>query len=373
VFVGYLQILTLGVTSGLNRELPYLLGKGNQELGMERLKTAGFFTTTLSLVLMAVILLAAVILFILNVFDLNQVLMMTLAFSTGALSIQTNFLGATFRSDQAFNRLSIIQLYNSLLYFILIPLVYFFELWGYIAYQIALALFLYIGYHLFRPYKVKYNFSRFQFVKLVKVGFPMYFWGYLAATSRSIPRLVLVVFGTPLLVGLFAPAAAINAAMLNLPNYTNRYLFPQMSFKFGKNNDGEEIYRYVFKAASYLFVIMISGGVVISTLIPYTFPVLFPKYTDGILVAQIVIFSGVFYSVNSLFHNALNSVKSFKPFKYIIILRVLYIIIFTFIAFIIVNDLLLSVTIGAVLAEIFNTMSYIYFLRKLKLVSSDNN
>lgn len=373
VFVGYLQIFTLGVTSGLNRELPYWLGKGDKELGMQRLKTAGYFTTSLSLGLMVTIALLALVFFALNILDLSQTLMMILAFSTGALAIQTNFLGATFRSDQAFDKLSRIQLYNSLLYFTLIPLVYFFELWGYIAYQIALAVALYIGYQLFRPYKVKYNFSKHQFRELVKIGFPMYFWNYLAGSSRSLPRLIIVLFGTPLLVGLFAPAAAINAAILNLPAYTNRYLFPQMSFKFGKNNDVQEIYKYTIKAATYLFIVMMAGGIVLSLIIPYVFPIFFPKYVGGILVAQIVIFSGVFYSINALFHNALNSVKSFKPFKYIISLRVGYIVGFTAITYLIVGELLLSVAIGAVIAEIFNMISYVYFLRKIKLIRRNEN
>lgn len=366
VFVGYLQILTLGVTSGLNRELPYWLGKGEEELGMQRLRTAGYFTTTLSVALMLFISLAALILLSLDILSIDHALMMILAFTTGALTIQTNFLGATFRSDQAFGKLSKIQLYNSLLYFALIPLVYFFELWGYIAYQIALAIALYLGYQLFRPYKVKYSFSKYQFKELVKVGFPMYFWNYLASSSRSFPRLILVLFGSPLLVGLYAPAASINAAMLNLPAYTNRYLFPQMSYKFGKNNDLNEIYNYTIKAATYLFIIMLFGGILLAIVIPYAFPLFFPKYIDGILVAQIVVFSGVFYSVNALFHNALNSVKSFKPFKFIVSLRILYIIIFTAIAYIIVKDILLSVAIGAVISEFLNLLNYIYFLRKIR-------
>ncbi|RZL45230.1 MAG: hypothetical protein EOO93_27070, partial [Pedobacter sp.] len=257
--------------------------------------------------------------------------------------------------------------YISLLYFALIPLVYFFELWGYIAYEIALAVTLYVGYQFFRPYRVAYRFSKNQLKELIKVGFPMYFWNYLAAMSRTIPRLILVLFGTPLLVGLFAPASSINAAMLNLPDYINRYLFPKMSYKFGKNNDKNEIYKYTIKAAVYLFFVMMFGGVVLALIIPYVFPIFFPKYVDGVIIAQIVIFSGVFYSINALFHNALNSVKSFKPFKFIIVLRVIYIAGFTMLAYYFSNDLLLSVSIGAVLAEIFNTMSYLYFFQKIKL------
>lgn len=364
VFVGYIQILTLGVTSGLNRELPYWLGKGNMELGMDRLKTAGYFITLLSLILMTIFLLLGLALYILDIFSLDKTIMLIFAFSIGALSIQTNFLGASYRSSGSFGKLSRIQLYNSLLYFILIPLIYFFGLWGYIVYQIILAVFLYIGYNHFRPYKIKYKFDYSHFKILVSVGLPMYIWNFLASFTRTIPQLILVLFGSPLLVGLYAPASSINTAMLSLPEYTNRYLFPQMAFKFGKSSDVREVYNYSIKASILLFIIMIFGASVLAFIIPYIFPIFFPKYVEGITVAQIIVFSGVFYSINALYHNTLYSIKVFKPFKFIVSFRILYIALFTAITYYFLKDLLLAVALGSLLSEIFNLVNYIYFLRK---------
>lgn len=364
VFVGYLQILTLGVTSGLNRELPYWLGKGDVELGMARLKTAGYYITALSLISMLVIVIISLILKLIGVFSLNQSILMIFAFSIGALSIQTNFLGATFRSEQAFDKLTKVQLFNTLLYVFLIPLVYFFELWGYVAYQTLLALALYLGYQHFKPYKVAYSYDKQQLKDLIKIGFPMYLWNYLASISRSIPTLVLVLFGSPLLVGLFSPAGSINAAMMNLPNYTNRYLFPQMSFIYGKTGDKRKVYNYSLKSAAVLFIIMAVAATILCFLIPVLFTTFFPKFVDGSTAAQIMIFSGVFYSINSLFHNTLNSLNVVKAFKFIVFFRILYIVIFTVLAFQWTNDLLISVALGSVIAEFLNTWNYIYMLIK---------
>ncbi len=364
VFVGYLQILTLGVTSGLNRELPYWLGKGNEALGIKRLKTAGYYTTCLSIATMFLVIVIALICYFYDLLSLNNTIMLGFAFSIGALTIQTNFLGATYRSARSFGKLTTIQLTNSILYLLLLPLVYFFDIMGYVAYHVLLAIYLYWGYYLFRPYKVSYSFNLKQLKKLIDVGLPMYIWNYLASKSRTIPRLILVLFGSPLLVGLFSPAGSVNAAMLNLPTYTTRYLFPQMSFKFGQTGDPKVVYNYAMKAAKILFAVMLSGAIIMAFIIPPAFELLFPNYVEGIVAAQIMVFSGVFYSLNQVIHNALNCIKEWNTFKFIVTFRVIYIILFSFLATLYTDDLLIAVSIGAVVAEAFNFFNYLYFFRK---------
>ncbi len=363
VFVGYIQILTLGTTSGLNRELPFYLGKGDKEIALKKLEACGYYTTLLSTSLMIVVIILGLLLWQLNVFIVDHAIMFVFAFSIAALSIQTNFLGATFRSSNSFNKLTIIQMLNAGLYFLLIPLIYFFNIWGYIVYQTLLAIFLFIGYYLYRPYKIKYKYNYKETIALIKVGFPMYFWNYLSEISRSIPRTILVIFGNPLTVGLYSPAGSINGAMLELPAYTNRYLFPQMAYKYGKTNDRKIILNYASKSAFYLLVIMLVAAVILVFIIPPVFNAFFQKYSQGIVAAQISVFSGVFYSINSIFHNALVSIKAFAPFKFIISLRLIYILLFTAIPWFIIHDLLVAVAIGAVIAEFFNIFNYYYFLK----------
>lgn len=366
VYVGYLQILTLGVTSGLNRELPYLIGKGDEKLGIERLKTAGFFITTLSISLILFFFISSFIFYVFGYIEFNTCLKITFAFSIGSMTIQTNFLGATFRSSDSFNKLTKIHLINTLLYFLLIPVIYFFQIWGYIAYQLILSIMLYVGYMYFRPYKVSYMFSYDQFKILVSVGFKMYFWNYLGLLSRTIPRLILVTFGSPLLVGLFSPAGSINAALINLPNYVNRYLYPKMSFLYGSSNDDKKkLYNYTLRSFKILFIVMLTIAVILCVSLFYLFPILFPKYVEGLLAAQITIFSGVFFSVNTLFHASLNSMKSFKAIRIVMIFRLLFSVFFSYLFFLLTNNLLLSVAIGSVLSEIFNLFNYLYYLKKV--------
>lgn len=364
VFVGYIQILTLGTTSGLNRELPFYMGKGETNLAIHKLKAGGYYTTVLSIGLMLIVVVTGFFLYLLKVFSIDLTIMFIFAFSTAALQIQTNFLGATFRSSHSFSKLTTIHFLNAGLYVILIPLIYFFNIWGYVAYQVVLAFLLYIGYYLYRPYKIKYAYNFKETIELIKVGLPIYFWGYLSQISRSIPRTMLVLFGNPTMVGLYAPAGSINAAMLNLPGYLNRYLFPRMSYNFGKTNNYKAVFNYTMKTAKILLPIMLIIGILLAVLIPPAFTQFFPKYINSILVAQITIFSGVFYSVNALFQSTLNSIKAFSAYKVIISIRFIYIIGFSALSWLIFDQLLLAVACGAVLAEFFNMFNYYYFLKK---------
>ena len=367
VFVGYLQILTLGTTSGLNREIAYLIGKGKKEEGIEKLRTVGYYTTTLSLLLMLIICATGIILYLIGMFDIEYMIMFILAFSTGALTIQTNFLGATYRSSSSFNYLSKVQFYVSFLYFILLPLIYFFDLWGYIIYQVSIALALYLGYYWFRPYKVSYKFKTNIFKELVSIGLPMYIWNYLASVSRSIPRLILVTFGTPLILGLYTPAGTINTAMLSLPLYVNRYLNPKISGLYGRTEDKRKVYIYSMSAVWKLFIAMSLIALFISLTIPYIIEQFFPKYVEGTHAVQITVFSGVFFCMNNMIHNAINSLKAFKLFKIIVTLRYVNIVTFSAVGFFIFDSLLTIVSFGVLMAEIFNFLSYWRAFKKLSI------
>lgn len=367
VFVGYIQILTLGTTSGLNREIAYLTGKGKQEEGLEKLKAVGFYTTTLSLSLMLIICIIGLVLLLVGVFSLEYAIMFILAFSTGALAIQTNFLGATFRSSSSFQYLSKVQFGVSMLYFILLPIIYFFDLWGYIIYQVLVSFALYLGYYWFRPYKVSYEFKKTVFKEMVYIGMPMYVWNYLAGVSRSIPRLILVTFGSPLTVGLYSPAGTINSSMLSLPLYVNRYLNPKISGLYGKTDDKQKVYEFTMSAIFKLFIVMIFIATIIAIIIPYIINFFFPNYSSGIIATQITVFSGVFFCLNNMMHNTINSLKEFRVFKVIIALRYLNILFFSALGYFIFDSLLTVVSFGALMAEIFNFISYRNILKKITL------
>jgi hypothetical protein len=125
VFVSYTSILNLGVTSGLNRELPYLMGKGDVDQGIQKLKTAGYFSLVLSYGLMLLSIVVGLVLYLFETLNLSELFMMVLAFTIGSIGLQNNFLGATFRSNNSFEKLAKVQTIIGIMYILLLPVIYF--------------------------------------------------------------------------------------------------------------------------------------------------------------------------------------------------------------------------------------------------------
>lgn len=365
LFMGYITILNAGVTSGINRELPYWLGKGDQERSIELLKTAGSYIRILGAFMIVLVLAIGLILYYNKSINLQGLSFLTLAIVLTVVNQLGKFIGATYRSSDSFNKLANMQFLLSILFIVLMPLIYYFGIFGYVFYLIIISLLTYILFSINMPFKVKYSFNLEDFIYLIKVGFPIYFWNYINAQIQSFPRLVLVLLGTPYLVGLFAPASSIKQVMLNFPKYTNRYLFPRMSYSFGKTDNQQQVSRYAFKSAKYMFAITFLGGVVLAYLLNFLFPIVFPKYTEGIVAAQITVFTGVTYGVNLIFHNALNVLKQFKVFKIIIGFKLISILLITSLLYIFLDNLLITVAIAALSSEFFSTFIYVLFLKRV--------
>lgn len=366
VFTGYVAIMNVGITTGINRELPFWIGKGEELRGIELLKTAGAYVRLLGVFLVIFLSTVGLVLYQNQIIDHQDLLFLTLAILLTALDLQVNLVGATYRSSDSFNKLANMHFLLSILFVILTPLIYFYGVLGYITYLIVISFLTYVFYTSYMPYKVKYAFDKQDFLYLLKVGFPIYFWNYINIQIQSFPRLFLVLVGTPYLVGLFSPAASIKQVMLNLPKYTNRYLFPQMSHKLGETDDNSQVIRYAFKSAKYLFFVTLIGGIALFISLIYLFPLIFPKYVDGIIAAQITIFTGVMYGVNLVFHNALNVLKQFSVFKVIVFIKFILILFGTYLACLFFTSLLTAVAIGAFLSEGLSVLVYIWFLKNIK-------
>jgi O-antigen/teichoic acid export membrane protein len=363
LFTIYLNVFTLGVPTGLNRELPFWLGRKEYTKALNLVKTAGSYVSRVSMSILILTTIICLFLYLTNIVNSVFSLMLFSAFTIAVIKIQANFIGVTYRSNQSFKQLGKIQFIMGFIQLTLLPIVYFLGISGYIIYQLLIVISMYIAYYIKQPYNVKYEFNKTYLISLIRVGLPMFIWSFLVTSSKSIPRLTLIIFGAPYLVGLFSPAESINKAVHQLPNYINLFLFPKISFKFGKTNDKKEVINKVFTTAAYLFFIMLAITSIIMMLTPLLFDKLFPKYIEATLPVQIVLFSGAFYSVSQLLHNTLNSFKDFYLFRYLIPLRLIFTIFSISLIYIVIDNILLSVALGATVSEVLVMISYIYVLK----------
>lgn len=191
VFTGYVAILNIGVTTGINRELPFSIGQGNKERGIQLLSTAGAYVTILGIVLFFFATATGAILYMTQSISIQVYAFLILAIILQILNFQGNLLGATYRSSDSFNKLSNIQFLLSLLLVLLIPLIYFYKIWGYITYLILIAVITFVLYNVYKPFRVKYSFKKEEFKYLVKVGFPIFFLELRQCTYSEPPTISL--------------------------------------------------------------------------------------------------------------------------------------------------------------------------------------
>ncbi len=360
----YLSILTLGTTSAINRELPYLLGKNEEEKAMRFLSSVGFFTEALSWTFVVLSLGVGLFFWMMNWYKWDFCLQLVLAAVNGAINIHTNFIGATFRTSNSFQKVGKVQFIIALGYVLLIPMIYYGNIGGYIFYQTILSLLLYLGYWWYRPFKVQYKWNFSNLKEMVKVGFHLYIWNYLSTVSKSFPRLALVIFANPFTVGLYAPAQNVNTAILNLPGLLNRILFPKMSFKYGESGQVHEVIQSSFRWSWMIFGTMSLIALPLSFAIPYVFDHFFPKYAQSSDVAIVALWAGVLYSVNSIFQLTITSIKAHSELHQLIIMRFVFLGLGIGLSYMMTWNWLMIVSVSAMMAEILNIFHGILILRK---------
>lgn len=326
----YASILQLGIMNGLNRELPYLMGAGKEEEG-RRLAAAAqayaIFIALLSFLLGVTAALTHLLIKGLNLEAQTSIVGVTLIISLG---FYHNYLSVTFRAESAFIKLAKVYLIQFFVIATSVLFVYFKSYFGLIIYYVTSEAILTALMHSVRPIKIKSvkNFTALK--KLIKTGLPIFGLGYLQQVSNSFTRIFLLYAGGTVAVGLFAPATAIKTAMEMLPKVMAQYLYPKMSFIYGKSNDKRKLWQLVKKITLTFLIFSTIIAIPLWFIVPKAIIHFFPKYVEGIFATQLilisVVFTGSLISVNSLY-----SVKAFKPMLLLTIVKIVLYFIFPFI------------------------------------------
>lgn len=285
----YATFLRAGIINGMNRELPFELGQGNDE------KAMGYAGTTLSYTLFTSALLIVIAPIILLQSNLNAIYI--LALSIGVIHVVLNqygsYLGGTFRTSDNFNKLSNIQFVNIFTKILLIPLVYFFAFYGYLIMQLIIVLVNTTLLHYHRPFKIRPRFNKIALFSLFKVGFPVFLSSYAAGFIATFPKLFILTYGSTKLLGLYAPVITIITVFSTLPTTLSSYYYPKLSYALGKFNDAKSMFNTMLKIYGISILIIIPLIVVIYFALDY-FVILFPKYKESLPYLEISLFIAPF-------------------------------------------------------------------------------
>lgn len=291
VITSYIILIQLGVPSGLSRQLPFYMGKKEEQKALDTAASANQWGLVTGIVCIALAVLVSVYFLIVKNYE-----MAAGVFVVGLTSFQglyvTKYLKILYRSNNDFNRLTTIDIINAVVLFITIFLVWKFKFYGLcIRAVVGVVVDLALAYH-WRPIKVKQQWNKPVFNELMKVGFPIYWVANIYSLWPMVQRTVIVSMGGTKALGLFSLAAIVETAMKTLTNAISSVSFPRMAFAWGQKEDFVHLLKIPLKpvlvSAAANLVVALAGWF----LLPLLISNLLPNYVDATAAAQWMLWVG---------------------------------------------------------------------------------
>lgn len=354
-YVGFMQ---LGLTQGLGRQLPFLMGQDRKGDVLNYASNAQFVTSIYSLLCFIITLLLVML--------LADGIEDKLVYLTAGIFIATmfidNYLSSTYRSSRSFKDLSRVYVITSIVEILLLPLIYYFDFGGY---MVLLFLHSVLGTTLliyYRPIKVASKFIRSVYLENIRIGFPMMALSTLRNIPNTYPRLFILFFLSTTALGLTSPANAAMTAFMVLPSSLVNYIFPKMTYAYGKNLNKLELWIKSKKITVLLTWIGLAGLMSV-LIIPYAIETFFPRYIEAINITRIAIFIA-FLRMFSILYSVFSTLKCYNIMFKVSVSRNLCYLIFPLLFYYFAESAqqLEFIFLGVLVAEFIYTLVMFYFI-----------
>ena len=275
----YALLVRLGVINALNREYPFLLGQGRTGEALRHVQAGAAYLAG-SAVLVGTGFAGAAWIYA----DRGPDWPLALGcFSLHAgTAIWRSYVEATFRGGQAFGRLAVVQLAGAGLHLATLPLVAWAGFSGFCVRAAVLAFVLTGLWHAVRPVRAPLRLDLPILGKLLREGFPLFLANYVGAIAGQFPRLLLLEIGGALLVGCFAPIAALLSVGALIPGVCLSYLLPKQNFVYGRDGDAAALARWAWRHSIGLSLVLLPLGAVGYALLSYGILEWLPEYRSAI-------------------------------------------------------------------------------------------
>jgi O-antigen/teichoic acid export membrane protein len=356
----YSVFLQAGLINGLNLELPFSYGKGEEEDARTMAGSVQTFTSCSSVL----VLIAGVVVFLVSNGQSAKVRFGILAITIIiAFSYYQNYLLSTFRSKNSFSKLSIIQFADAFVNILTLLFVVYYSYYGMLIKAVLVVANYVLLLHFTRPIKVKLIWKNAAIFRLLKVGLPIWGLVYLDSFSSTADKLWLLKYTDFTNVGLYSFGLYTLTTFSLLSQSIASYIYPRMTYNYGKNKDRRILWDYVKNITK----VLLGGQLVLAILgyflIPYIVTGYFPNYKLSISAMQILLFAGVFRG-GVIGVNALWSIKSWK---YMTIYQIIYsflLISLPFIGIHLFANKINGVAYGILVANFINLFSGLYLTYK---------
>lgn len=313
LLIPYLSLLHFGAFTGLNRNLAYYLGKGDQTKAM-RMVSASAFVAKLNSWMG---LLLGGLFFIFQATRTDPDLMVLVAVVAVVVTLvctpHITHISATYRSGQHFKRFARITWADngSRMVYCLLPAVI-----GWIGYVLSLAFQPVIKFFLLKskePYPATEPFVRADLVELIKVGFPIMAAGYFATILMVADQSLIALFMGKEQLGYYALARLVVRVMAIIPATLSIVLSPKIAACYGCTGQPKALRKYfwIILGIHIVFIapVCLIGYFAVGPVVEW----LLPKYIPGIKVAQITLLTCLGYIFSALLITTASMRKNIIP------------------------------------------------------------
>jgi O-antigen/teichoic acid export membrane protein len=242
----YVPFLQVGILNGLNRELPYFVGKGDRRRAEELAAAAQAFALALGgAVAVALMGIAGWYLARGRAWEAagwlaNGILGFFLFYST-------TYLQTTFRTSQDFARLALVNALESGFALVLVALVALLNFYGLCLRAVLVAILSAAMLHHWCPVKVRPTWGWSHLKHLLKVGAPIFVAGQIYAYWTVIDSTLVLRFTGTTGMGLYAVVLLATSAPQLLPSAVSQVVYPRMAEQYGRTNNLDELLKIVRK------------------------------------------------------------------------------------------------------------------------------
>ncbi|MBM4159197.1 MAG: hypothetical protein FJ216_10535, partial [Ignavibacteria bacterium] len=304
----YTGFLSIGTPFYFTREVPKLRGKGDYEK-IESIRQTIF---TYNYLLFIPVLCGFVFYFI---FFNPEVEFKYALYATIIILFISTFTSLNeflLKGESRFIEISKIKYFNVPLLLINLGLLFWLGFIGFLIGQILVNLSNAVYYFIIRKYPLKFSFNFKIWKDAVRVGFPISAEVMIDMIFTTIDRLVIVAFLGFTQVGYYSLTSLMVVPITLFITSINSVLFVETLNTSSRQDNKRLIERNFTLPSNTLTYVLPYLIAVMNLLLPGIILLLLPKYSDGIIPAQIFIWGMYFYTMTGFFTNTLVSIDKQK-------------------------------------------------------------
>ncbi len=293
-----LDALKMGVLSGLSREYPYLVGRGQDAKAQEVIQTGLAHALAMMVVGLAI---AAAAVAIFGTSDRMLMAAMIVTALAWALGYYAQFVRSTFRSSSSFTRLGGIELGLASAGLVGLAAVWLYGFDGMLGRALLLGVLAALVFFVFRPVRARPRFHRWAFREMFRFGRHTYITGYMLLVGQQAERVLLLASDDGLLlVGLYAPVLASASLLQVVPGAIHGSSYPALVEAYGRDGDVRKLLRLLMRQVRRTALIMVLVSLGAAAAIALLIHFLLPSYQEATVPALIACAAGPFFSVRML-------------------------------------------------------------------------